>query len=690
MNKIPFSLTYSALKMFGRQLYSNAWAALSELVANGFDAGADDVYLYIDMRDKKHSKIELIDNGSGMDEDDLREKYVKIGRNRRIYDTKDNATGRKGIGKLAALYLSDRYSIISKKDNKITAWETDVTDLSDDITPELNQIENLGDISIICKDIWEEKTRNSGTIIKLDDVNLFRLGEAALEALKHKLTNYFLYDSMSKNLNVCFINSDSDKYNFKKLHKEIAYDNMASIFCSDNSIVKCNKSFYQLSFFDKSYKNNVIQLPRAIKPFPKSVQGPVSIRDKKNKAFFDLRGKALFYGIEKEYALMGWIGIHSTIEPEEAKSNDERYIKNQFYNPNQIRIYVRNKLANENIIPKLGFTAQYANYLEGEVSFDILDDNDFDDIATANRQDFSIVDERVDLLLKLIRGIARQLLDERQKIADQINQKKEEKNAQIRAKEKAVFTKDLYDDLVSAKVPQDVANSISPIIGNKLKGGYELKTSYKIFISHASKDRIFTDFVAYYLKSKGFKLTNEPSTTDIFYSTDGLDINSLVPLSKTIKEMIIDSNTDVLFFTSKNFLNSQYCLFEGGATWATRSRPGYSIISIDYDSIPVFLTNGKPEFSFDSKDKNSFNLNAQNYKNIVVILNRLIRHLNNNNRLRGQKEVPEIEFVEIPDRVQMSKEGKVINDYFDNEVQEYWNKYVIEQIDQYLEQDAKE
>ena len=61
MESIKFSLTYSALKMFGRQLYSNAWAAISELVANGFDAGASDVYLYIDMRDKKHSIVELID-----------------------------------------------------------------------------------------------------------------------------------------------------------------------------------------------------------------------------------------------------------------------------------------------------------------------------------------------------------------------------------------------------------------------------------------------------------------------------------------------------------------------------------------------------------------------------------------------------------------------------------------------------
>ena len=50
---IQFTMNYQALKMFGRQQYSNAWAALSELVANGFDAGATDVYVYIDMQNKE-------------------------------------------------------------------------------------------------------------------------------------------------------------------------------------------------------------------------------------------------------------------------------------------------------------------------------------------------------------------------------------------------------------------------------------------------------------------------------------------------------------------------------------------------------------------------------------------------------------------------------------------------------------
>ena len=65
---IPFTMNYNALKMFGRQLYSNAWAAISELVANGFDANAKNVFLYIDMKEKRNTTIELFDDGIGMNE----------------------------------------------------------------------------------------------------------------------------------------------------------------------------------------------------------------------------------------------------------------------------------------------------------------------------------------------------------------------------------------------------------------------------------------------------------------------------------------------------------------------------------------------------------------------------------------------------------------------------------------------
>lgn len=167
---IPFTMNYNALKMFGRQLYSNAWAAISELVANGFDAKAENVYLYIDMRDKTNATIELCDNGIGMTEDDLKTKYVRIGRNRRNENQNDTAAGRKGIGKLAALYLSDNYQIIVKRDGDVSAWSVDVSDMDDESVPSLKPISHEN-IRVACANYWNDKVIPHGTMIRLQGVD---------------------------------------------------------------------------------------------------------------------------------------------------------------------------------------------------------------------------------------------------------------------------------------------------------------------------------------------------------------------------------------------------------------------------------------------------------------------------------------------------------------------------------------
>jgi HSP90 family molecular chaperone len=107
----PFSFTWLALKLLGQGLYSNPWSALSELVANGLDAGATTVSVYIDLRTKSRARVEIFDNGIGMSRDDIR-IYAQVGHNKRssadttVPSFVTSPMGRKGIGKLAALYLA--------------------------------------------------------------------------------------------------------------------------------------------------------------------------------------------------------------------------------------------------------------------------------------------------------------------------------------------------------------------------------------------------------------------------------------------------------------------------------------------------------------------------------------------------------------------------------------------------------
>lgn len=419
---------------------------------------------------------------------------------------------------------------------------------------------------------------------------------------------------------------------------------------------------------------------------------PEYVVNPKSQEKFYKQGELIIDGKKKIYCLTGWIGIHSSIDKKEATNNDNRYIKNQYYNPNQIRVYVRGKLFNDSILSTLPIVGAFVNYIEGEVSFEILDENDLDDIATSNRQDFSIIDDRVKLLKDLLAGICRQLLSDRQRLADEINELIDSENKKIQAREKTTFSRDVYHELMTdGSFTEEKANEWAMVISNKLKGEYDLKSSFKLFLSHAGKDRIFTDFISAYLQRIGFVFDKEDiSKTEIFYSSDGLNIDNLDPLSDIIKKMLIEDNTQILFLTSQNFLHSQYCLFEGGAVWAHRAIGEYGIISLDYDSIPKFLTNGKSEFTFNMADRNSFVLNRQSYENIVKILNKAIEHLNKNREINKRATVPLIPAVVFKDKVQAKAEGKTERDYMNQEVLEYWKTYVEEKIDEYLEKNSQQ
>ena len=148
-NTIQFNFSYFALNLLGKQMYTNNWSAISELIANSLDAGAANVKLYIESIDKENSILEILDNGSGMSYDDLTTKYALIGRNRRLSNEElsEKTKGRKGIGKLATLFLSKKYYIVSKKDGIESAWMLDSTNASDSDIPELIRV-NIDDVCI--------------------------------------------------------------------------------------------------------------------------------------------------------------------------------------------------------------------------------------------------------------------------------------------------------------------------------------------------------------------------------------------------------------------------------------------------------------------------------------------------------------------------------------------------------------
>lgn len=430
-DRIFFNFSYFALKLLGKGLYSNPWTAIAELVANGLDAKASCVRILIDMSNKKNSTIEIFDNGTGMTYSDLAQKYVLIGKNKRedvdLDDfSKNNVMGRKGIGKLAALYLSSSYYLISKSSNNETAWFFDMHNEEESEIPSLNRV-SLSEVNILSKDYWNLLL--SGTMIKLENVDLTNIGIQSIEGLKARLSDYYILDSLNGKIEIAVRYHDDDPILFQQVTKNIAFKNFYAIFDNTSSDIKNRiaKEVYFPSSYDAVHN----------KPRPTVTLESADFSTSGAKYFPTEDGKLSEKKIP--YSLTGWIGIHSSIKKEDAQINDPLFLKNKAYKSTQLRLYVRKKLAVEDFMPYLKNTQAFSNYIEGEISFDVLDDNELGDIATSNRQGFAEDDERVALLIELLKPIVTSLITHRvrigQKIRDEENQIQADTEAALKASE---------------------------------------------------------------------------------------------------------------------------------------------------------------------------------------------------------------------------------------------------------------
>ena len=127
------------IEHLGSQLYKQRDAAIAELVANAWDAGADEVRVMLDNPDdgydRRQSKIIVVDAGSGMSPEDIDENYLVLGRNRRRDQPAPEGRkvmGRKGIGKLAGFGIAEHVTLLSWKDGRCARVDMPLDQLTKD------------------------------------------------------------------------------------------------------------------------------------------------------------------------------------------------------------------------------------------------------------------------------------------------------------------------------------------------------------------------------------------------------------------------------------------------------------------------------------------------------------------------------------------------------------------------------
>ncbi|HTS48804.1 MAG TPA: ATP-binding protein [Bryobacteraceae bacterium] len=133
--KAGFRFSPRILDHLGISAYNSVQKCLSELGANAYDADADKLTVTLPDALDDSSLIEIEDTGVGMSYQDITEKFLFVGLNRRA-DGQRTAKGRlvigsKGIGKLAGFGIASTVEITSWKDGTQCTFKIERESLED-------------------------------------------------------------------------------------------------------------------------------------------------------------------------------------------------------------------------------------------------------------------------------------------------------------------------------------------------------------------------------------------------------------------------------------------------------------------------------------------------------------------------------------------------------------------------------
>lgn len=340
------TLSLNVLRHLGISLYSSNPAVLSEAVANAWDADARRVDIQID---KVNSQVIVQDTGVGMTRDEVNQRYLKVGFERR--KSPAGATtpsgravmGRKGIGKLALFSIARIIRVETIKDGEKSAFELSL----DAIDAIMNGKDPNATQSYMPKELPTDSIDfAAGTRITL--LSLTKGLEQTASSLKRRLARRF-----------SVIGKDFE------------------VFIDGVPVTAAHRDFSPSVQYIWVYGSG--EQRQALK---KKASKATSKQD---------RTKSL----DIDETMTGWIG--TAFESNALKDADSGE------SLNRIPLMIRGKLALENILDSIPDVGVYRNYLVGEIHADYLDADGLEDIATSSRQSIREDDPRFQALVKFIR-----------------------------------------------------------------------------------------------------------------------------------------------------------------------------------------------------------------------------------------------------------------------------------------------
>jgi len=357
---LAMRISLNALEHLGMNLYSNVPSVLSEMVANSWDADAEHVWVTLDKAD---GTITIQDDGIGMTRDEVIDYFLTVGFRRRDVigevtpKKKRKPMGRKGIGKLSSFSIASVVDVYTTKKAENTAFRLDREKIRKQISTKDSVPYEPEELNSWPRDLKQ------GTRIVLSGLPK-KLTEMTVGGLKQRIARRFAIIGPSHAF-------------------EVQVDG--------ETIGPADRGYYGALQYLWTYGDQSALKSLATKLERNAVSRTSAIKAVAKKA-----------GV----SITGWIG--TVFKPMQLLSEDND-------NLNRIAIFMRGKMAQEDILDDFGQKEIYADYILGELHCEELDIDDKDDIATSSRQSIKDDDPRFEkvreIVLSELRHIASQWSD---------------------------------------------------------------------------------------------------------------------------------------------------------------------------------------------------------------------------------------------------------------------------------------
>lgn len=563
MHSYRINIDKKVLRLLGAQLYGDTPSIISELVQNAYDADAKNVWITINTT--VPNTIIVQDDGIGMTPEEINTRFLNIGQDRRaafpISPSGRKVLGRKGIGKLAVFSLAKIIDVYSVKEGQVAACRLDF----DDITLNDGNPKTLDESSVPIESEYLSPT-GSGTKIILQ--NIQKDVSRSLNYIINRLMRTF--DVNSEDFKV-YVRKNQDV--FKELSRKDLnfFDSMDTIITFGEDYVSCINQVLQNDIpsqykYTKKYEDLCAEKKFQIMPYQITV--------------LDNAG----HPVERNFSFSGWIGtMHE--RPSFKKFIAESYeVEGQTkfevsLTDNRITVFSRGKIGEFDILPKTQTNRIADAYVIGEIYADIFEDDDLADMAISNRRGYDETDQRYVQLIRIVTDVVTFITRRKEQINKQKKKDGEKKgadNIKARFTSQSPKTQKAIKEKFTQEEQEDFQEELFQF-GRAINLSNDTK---KIFISHKTECAVFGKFLVRCFELLGM----DTASSIIFTSMPELG----VPYDQDIYEYLKNCFRDdlyVIFLFSRSFYNSNVCIAETGAAWATNKKYSNVVIDMGFEGI---------------------------------------------------------------------------------------------------------